>query len=249
MNRIFSHFSTKKKYYLGTIFGIIFITTLLYNVPTWVLGNVINHYSAQKIKVYNQSGTFWNGSGLLVVVDKQTSKTSPLIVINWKVTLGLTRFVDLKFFIGNNEIANAYIDETGANLDNLNLSLSLSQVTQLSSIIKDLGLSGNLNLKTKHLNLGKGFSGIFDINLVDVSSSLSPVNPLGSYKVNFNVASGDINVQSDNFSTLLLNGQGNINYGLTLNAKVAPDKKEKMIQFITVMGVPKSNGTYDMKIF
>ena len=248
MNSITRHFINNKKYYISFLFTIIFLVTLIRNVPTWILGNAISHYSAEKVKLYNQTGTFWKGSGLLVANDPHTSHSAPLLLIDWKIKLGLKKFIDINFTIGDSPIAEAYIDSKGANLDNLNLSLSLSQVSQLSGVIKDLGLSGNMHLATNHLLIGKTFTGNFNIDFTDISSSLSPVNPLGNYQIGLDAATGGIIVHTNGNSTLILDGSGNIN-SLTLNAKITPDKKDKMKQFVTVMGIPKPDGSYEMKLF
>lgn len=248
MNSITRHFVNKKKYYIGCLFILVFIVTLIRNVPTWVLGNAISHYSSEKVKLYNQTGTFWNGSGLLVANDPHTTHSAPLLLIDWKIKLGLKKFIAINFNIGDTQIAEVYLNSKGINLDNLNLSLSLSQVSQLSGVIKDLGLSGNMHLTASHLAIGKIFTGNFNIDFTDISSSLSPVNPLGNYQIDLDAATGNITVHTNGDSTLILNGSGNMN-SLTLNAKIAPSKTEKMQQFITVMGIPKPDGSYEMKIF
>lgn len=237
-----------RKYILGSLFVIVFLISLINNIPTWILGSAINKYSEGRLSLYDQQGTFWHGSGLLVASEPKLQQSAPLLLIDWHIRMGFSKFVDIKFTIGNTQIADIYLNKTGLNLDKLNLSLSISQVSQLSSIVKDLSLSGNINIATDHLSLGKKTNGLFHLTLSNVSSSLSPVNPLGTYKVEFNASSGAIEVSSSGGSALILNGTGNVN-GLSLSAKIDESKKEQLIQFITIMGAPKANGSYELKIF
>ncbi len=244
---IYNFFANNKKRFTIIVFVIIFFFTLFKDIPTVILANAINTYSQKKLKLYDTSGTFWNGSGLLVAVDTRTNQSAPLILLNWDIKLGITKFIDIKFTVGNNQIADIYLNKNGLNLSKLNLSLSISQVTELFGLIKNLGLSGNVNISTEEMLLSKKSDGIFSINLTAVSSSISPVNPLGDYTVLYNADKTSIEVTSSSSSTLLLSGNGTSS-SLTLKAKVADDKKEKMLQFITVMGMPQPDGSYNLKI-
>jgi hypothetical protein len=243
------HFLNQNKpYVIASLFILVFVISLINNMPTWILGKVVEHYSQGKLKLYNQNGNFWHGSGLLVATDTKLQQSAPLLLVDWNINLGLTKFIDVKFTTGNNPIAEVYLNKAGVNLDKVNLSLSISQVSQLSSIVQTLGLSGNISLITDHIILGKTTSGIFDILLSNVSSSISPVNPLGSYKIQLNASNSSLNVASVGSSLLMLKGNGNLN-SLSLDARIDPAKKEQMAQFITVMGIPKADGSYELKIF
>ena len=237
-----------RKVLIAILFFLIFFITLFNTIPTWVLGSLLNKYSAEKLKLYDTHGTFWDGSGLLVATDPKSKSSAPLILLNWKIKLGMKKFVDMQFFVGDNKLANIYLDKKGLNLNNLNMSLSIGQVTELFGLIKNLGLSGNVNVSTDQMLLGKKNQGTFNIKLTAVSSSISPVNPLGDYNVIFNADNGSIKVSSSDSSSLILNGEGTVSE-LTLKGKVAPDKKDKLLQFITVIGLPQPDGTYAMKIF
>ncbi len=238
-----------KRYIIVSAFLLVFIFSLAANLPAWVLGNVVEKYSQGKLKIYNQTGTFWTGSGLFVAIDNNGKQSAPLLMINWKIRLGINKFVDAKFTIDNNQIAEVYLAKNGLNLDNLNLSLSISQVSHLVNVITSFGLSGNLNLSCRHMMLSsKNSSGTFNINLDNVSSNMSPVNPLGSYQISFDAENGGLNVSSNPNSALQLNGSGSIR-GLNLKGSIDKTKSEKMLQFISVLGMPGADGTYNIKVF
>jgi hypothetical protein len=77
---------------------------------------------------------------------------------------------------------------------------------------------------------------------------MSPVNPIGSYNVNFDLSSMGITISSNPDSVIDVSGSGNIK-NLVLNSKVQPDKKEKLLQFMTMTGIPQADGSYQMKAF
>ena len=237
----------KKKYLTATLFFVIFAATMVYNIPSWALSSVIQKYSQGRLKFYDTEGTFWNGSGLLVALGTKQS-SAPLLLMDWKIKLGLTKYIDIEFNVGNKRIAELYVNSQGANLDKLNVSLSITQVEQLYDIIKDMSVSGNLNVSADHILIAKKMSGQFKVNLDNISSGISRLNPLGSYVINLNAANGDIDVSTNHGAVLILNGSGSIS-GLTLNARINEENRADMLQFITLMGIPKPDGSYQLKIF
>lgn len=238
----------KKLIYIST-FLLVFSVTMVHNIPCWILANLVEKYSEKHLKLYDTQGTFWSGSGLLVAMDtKKQSHSSPLLYLDWHLSMGFKRFIDIKFTVGAKQIAEIYLNKDGVNVDNVDISLSISQVSQLLDLIHDLGVSGNLNVKTKHLLLAKKIDGDFKVRLDDVSSTISRVNPLGSYNVTISPGSGDIRIDADSNSVLQLSGDGSFN-GLSLKARVREDKKEDMLQFMTAMGIPMPDGSYQLKIF
>lgn len=237
-----------RKIFISTTFIIIFLMAMIINIPTWVLGSVLSKYSQGRLHLYDTQGTFWNGSGLLVAVDQKTQHSAPLILLNWKAKLGLSELLEVKFFVGNTQLVKIYLNQQGVYLESLNISLSIGQLTEIFGLIKNLGLSGNIKVSTSQIHLGTKNEGVFDIKFTAISSGISPVNPLGDYDISFNTGSGAIGVNSSSDSALMLTGSGTINE-LILNGKVASTKREKLLQFITVMGLPQPDGSYNLKIF
>ena len=247
MNRV----SVKRKKFLISIaFGFVFIFTLIANIPSWMLGDIVQNYSGKRLRLYDTGGTFWKGNGLLVAVDaKKQLHASPLLHINWDLKLGFSKFIDIQFTVDEHKIADIYLNKTGVNMDKLDLSLSVTQLSELVDIAKDLGVSGNINLSANHIHLGKKVDGVFNIKLDNISSTISKVNPLGSYVVQLTPATGKINVNTPSSQdVLMLNGDGDTS-SLTLKARVNESHKEEMLQFITAMGIPQPDGSYNLKIF
>lgn len=241
-------FIAKNRYLISILFSIMFLFTLVYNIPSWVLSNVVQNYSQGRLKLYDTQGTFWKGSGLLVAIGSKLDTSAPLLLINWQIKLGIPKFVDIQFTVDKKQVADLYINKHGANLDKLNLSLSITQVEQLFDIAKSMSLSGNINLSADHIQVGKKIVGNILVSLDNLSSGISKVNPLGSYVVQLTTDTGDINVHSSPNSVLNLSGNGTVN-SLSLNVQINPANKEDMLQFVTLMGAPKPDGSYQLKIF
>ncbi len=237
-----------KRYIIGTLFGLVFTISMVNNTPSWIVNSIINKYSEGRFKFYDTTGTFWNGSGLLVATSaKQAS--APILLLNWNIKLGFSKFIDINFNVGNKHAAEFYINKKGVSLDNLDLSISITQVEKLFDIIKAMGISGNVNLAANHVQIGKKLEGKVTFTLDNISSGISRVNPLGSYTIGLTLDNNAIDVSTkDSRSVLKLSGTGSLST-LILEASIRDDSKEDMMQFITVMGVPKPNGAYQLKIF
>ncbi len=223
--------------------------TTIKNIPTTVLAILVHKYSQHKIAIYNNSGTFWHGNGLIVVLDERSKVLAPLLLVNWDIKFGYKKFIDIIFKVGDKQIMDVYLDKNGLNLTKLNVSLSISQVSEIFGLIKNMGLSGDLLIKSNQIKLVKNkIIGVFEINLNSLSSAISPVNPLGNYSILMNLETNNIKVSTNEDSVLKIDGDGNFN-SLILNSVLQDSKKEKMLQFMTMMGIPQPNGSYQLKIF
>lgn len=243
-NKILTIFRT---YLIKPLFIIIFLITLIINIPAWVLNSQIIKYSKGVLTLDNVDGTFWNGSGLLVATSHK-GNSAPLKHITWNINLGISKYVDIKFYDGDHTLAEAYIDNNGINVDKLDVNLSIIQVSQLIDVTQALELSGNFHIMAEHLNINKHYNGLISIDIKNISSGLSPINPLGSYALTFDLSNNVIAVTTMAGAVLKLIGSGSFN-NLVLNASINPSNINEMRTFITIMGMPNADGSYNLKIF
>ena len=231
-----------------SVFTAGFIYSVVVNIPAWMVGTFVSKYSQQRLDTANERGTFWHGQALLIAQDLDSHSAVPLIMVSWQIKLGLTKFITLSFSAANKAIATAELTKSGLQVTNLDLALSLDQVAPLLGNLNSLGLSGNVHLAAAKILLAKKNQGIINIQLEDVGSGIAPVNPLGSYQIAFDLAGQSLTVSSDSGSVLDVSGEGNLT-SLVLKSRVVEDKKEKLLQFMTMMGIPQADGSYNMKVF
>lgn len=231
--------------FAATIFT---VGLLVYKLPAWFLGVLTSKYTDNRLVTSEETGTFWNGSALLVASDKDNKKNIPLSRIDWKVALGLKQFIVLNVKNSGSQLAKISLQKDGVHVDNLNMTLSMEQLIGFATNLSTLGLFGDVNLTGNEIILSKINKGQINVNLNSVGSAMSPLNPLGSYIVAFNLTSNQLNVQSTGDSILDVSGSGNTK-SLSLTATIKPDSQEQMLQFMTMMGVPQGNGSYLLKVF
>ncbi len=227
---------------------IIFCGLIIWQIPAWVVGSIASKYSANRVSTAYETGTFWNGSAMLLASDSNGKSVVPITKINWTIKLGLTKFVEITFTSSEQPIAIIDLTKSGLVVNTVNLDMSMDQITPFLGNLGTLGLSGTVHVTADDLHLGKANSGVINVSLQDVGSGISPLNPIGSYSLRFDLSSSSINVVNSGDSIISVNGSGNMS-GLVLNSTIQPDKKEQMLQFMTMMGIPQPDGSYKMKVF
>ncbi len=225
-----------------------FVGGLIMYMPAWLVGSLADKYSEHRVSTSNEKGTFWNGGAMLMASDSDGKNLVQVTRINWKVKLGFSKFIDINFTSSDRTIANVSLTGKGLQVSNVNLNLSMDQLEPFLGNLSSMGLSGNVHVNASSLSLGKANTGTINVKLEDVGSSISPVNPVGSYDVQLNLANSGIDVVSSPDSVISVKANGTMK-GLTLNSTVQADKKEKLLQFMTMMGLPQPDGSYQMKVF
>lgn len=231
------------------LLSVSFIGGLIVYMPAWIVGSLADKYSDHRISTSNEQGTFWNGGAMLMASDSSGKNLVQVTRIKWKVKLGFSKFIDINFTSSDKTIANISLSNKGLQVGNVNLNLSMDQLEPFLGNLSSMGLSGNVHVDAANLSLSnKSNSGIVHVKLEDVGSSISPVNPIGSYTVQLDLANSGIDVSSTPDSVINVKANGNMK-SLTLNSTVQADKKDKLLQFMTMMGLPQPDGSYQMKVF
>lgn len=240
-----------KKFKLSIIifFSLIAVSGLfIYKLPAWFLGVLTSKYTENRLITREEYGSFWDGSALLVASDKDNKRNVPLRRIDWKVQLGLKNFVTLNVKSSASPLANITLQKDGLHVDNVNMSITMEQLIAFASNFATLGLFGDVNVSGSGIVLSSTNKGQIKVSLDSVGSAMSPLNPIGNYAVNFDIATTKIDVSSNSDSIVDVSGSGSLN-GLSLNATVKPDSIDQMLQFMTMMGIPQGNGSYLLKVF
>lgn len=239
--------SKARKILIYSAVATVFVISLIVNTPAWVMGSMLGHYSGNRVSTINEQGSFWNGTALLQANDKVGKKVVPIIMIGWQIKFGFKKFVTVNLTASNQTIAAVSLTKNGIAVNNVNLALSLDQLTPFMGNLNTLNLSGSVRLSADNLLIGKKMQGSVNLTLNNVGSGISPINPIGSYQVSVDLASQALDVSTtDANSVISVTGSGSTN-SLTLNSKVQPDKKEQLLQFMTMMGIPQADGSYQLK--
>jgi general secretion pathway protein N len=207
--------------------------------------------TAGRMGLAETRGTVWSGNGRLVLIDVSDRSDSRRTVagvaipgrVDWKIRL-------LPLFLGIVD-ANIQLDgmakpvQLSGGLNEMRISageLSLPAVDlgRLGSPWNTIKPAGALAVQWGGLTLQRGsFDGRASIELREMASALTPVNPLGSYRIGVvgqgNSAKLDISTIN---GPLLLEGDGtwNSRQGVRFSALASAEEKER-VRLQTLLGL------------
>jgi general secretion pathway protein N len=211
------------------------------------------YMSQGRVALAEANGTLWQGSGRLVLVDVvaqrdanqqsrgaeiQRSSLNGVAVpgrVAWRLNpwpLLLGR-VDLALRLdGMSRDITVRGNAREVAVSEGNLSLPAVDLSRLGSPWSTLRPSGALALKWDALNFrNNGFDGKAQIELREASAAISPINPVGSYRVDLSGQGNDTGVTLSTLQgPLRLTGTGSFNArnGLRMNAEAIADEGERL---------------------
>jgi general secretion pathway protein N len=215
----------------------------------WGFGYV----SQGRVALAEAEGTLWQGSGRLVLVDvaaqRDASQQSRGAEIQRSSLNGVAvpgrvswRLNPWPLFLGQMDLAlrldgmdrDISIRGSGREVavSEGKLSLPAVDLSRLGSPWSTLRPSGALALKWDALNFrNNGFDGKAQIELREASAAISPINPVGSYRVDLSGQGSDTGVVLSTLQgPLRLTGTGRFNArtGLSMNAEAIADESERL---------------------
>ncbi|UCE32576.1 MAG: type II secretion system protein N [Burkholderiales bacterium] len=171
------------------------LAVLLLPPAAWLDG-ALERASYGRIRLAQTEGTLWRGSARLVLIDPAASPDPPVLGgmalpgrLHWSVDLGpvLEGAVGLALRLDGMErplrirLAPGSLAGSGGTLDLPSLPLE-----RLGSPWNTIQPAGRVSIRWSEFTLEPdGFSGRVTAVIREVTSSLSPVRPLGAYQVEF----------------------------------------------------------------
>lgn len=237
----------------GSLLGLL-VATVLFAPAAW-LGTALSLISQGRVVLNEPSGTVWNGSGQLVLSGGAGSRDATTLPgrIHWRLKPTPT----LKFRI--------LIDTDCCTVQNINVLLiprisgfsaevQPSQSTWPATLLTGLGapfntidLQATLKLNTQvltleWLNKQLKLEGKAALDVIDASTRLSTLRPVGSYRLNFQGSQGaaapSVNLETLSGS-LLLSGSGQLTgnrWRFNGEASAAPGFEAALSNFLDILG-------------
>jgi general secretion pathway protein N len=237
----------------GSLLGLL-VATMLFAPAAW-LGKALALGSQGRVVLNEPSGTVWNGSGQLVLSGGAGSRDATTLPgrIHWRLkptpTLKLRVLLDADCC--TTESINLLI------MPRLNGAIALVQPSQSSwpaTLLTGLGapfntldLQATLKLNTQvltveWLNQQLKLEGKAALDVIDASTRLSTLRPVGSYRLNFQGSNGaaapNLNLETLSGS-LLLSGSGQLTgnrWRFNGEASAAPGFEAALSNFLDILG-------------
>lgn len=234
-----------KSWALGTVFAVlaVAITCASFAPAAW-LGQFVERNS--RLRLVYPSGTLWNGSAILGISDGRVTRVLPGRVawrVQWKELMRGRMGLAIQHGSANESIRVSY--------DGRIIQLGAGRVSWPAAMLEILGApfntvspGGLLQIRWGDSQVsGDGFDGSVQVDWSNAQSALSPVVPLGDFRVVVTAQAGQGELRLTTLSgPLLLEGQGrmlagNIEFSGTADAD--PEMRPSLNGLIGVLG-PRS---------
>jgi general secretion pathway protein N len=238
---------------LGSLLGL--LTATAFFAPAAWLGSAIALGSQGRVVLNEPSGTVWNGSGQLVLSGGVGSRDATTLPgrIHWR--LKPTTSLDLRLLVDADCCTSQSVNMlVSPHLNGLTAVVQPSQSTWPATLLTGLGapfntldLQATLKLNTQvltleWLNKELKLEGKAALDVLDASTRLSTLRPVGSYRLNFQGSQGatapSLNLETLNGS-LLLSGTGQLTgnrWRFNGEASAAPGFEAALSNFLDILG-------------
>ena len=238
---------------LGSLLGLV-VATVLFAPSAW-LGTAVALSSQGRVVLNEASGTVWNGSGQLVLSGGAGSRDATTLPgrIHWRLKPTLT--LDLKLLVDADCCTAQSVEIlVSPRMDGLTAVVQPSQSNWPATLLTGLGapfntidLQATLKLNTQvltleWLNKQLKLEGKAALDVIDASTRLSTLRPVGSYRLNFQGSQGaaapSLNLETLSGS-LLLSGSGQLTgnrWRFSGEASAAPGFEAALSNFLDILG-------------
>jgi len=218
------------------------VVALAAGAPAAFADRALERATDGRVRLAETDGTIWRGSGRLVLVDQGANEGARRSLagvtipgrIDWNVRALplLLGQVDAAIRIeGMTQPVRIQGDYDEVRISGGSLALPSVELGRMGSPWNTLRPSGALSLRWENLLLKQGaLEGRAQIELRDASSAMTPVRPLGSYRVEIVGRGGQADLSIQTLAgPLRLQGSGSFNArnGLRFTAEAQPDAVER----------------------
>jgi general secretion pathway protein N len=210
--------------------------------------------TAGHVNLVDPTGSLWHGSATLMLAAGSDTSAATLLpgriewhTAFWPLFVGRVHMTMLQSDAMPTPIT---VDATrrGAMLSQGAIAVPASLLTGLGAPFNTLDLEGNVQLAwTDWRSFEQEAFGQLTVTLVDASSRVSLVKPLGSYRV---VIQAEGDRSTVDLSTLkgplMLNGHGTVSAGATMfngTASAAPEARDNLAGLLNLLGRPSGPDT------
>lgn len=228
---------------LFLVVATIAFTIVVFAPSTW-LGDWVAKNS--RLRLVYPNGTVWNGTAMLAVSDGKLARLIPGQIswrFQWKVLATGSFALELRHAAVDDAIRVSY-DGRGLNIDAGSALLPAGLLSVIGAPFNTISPGGMLRLRWKQLRFAsEGFDGELSIDWRAAQSALSPISPLGDFRMTARANRGQGALQLTTLSgPLLLEGSGSMEAGrirFSGTAAAAPDMRAGLNGLIGVLG-PRS---------
>ncbi len=243
--------SLRRRVSLALLFAGVFFISLLALAPSSLIGHMLERASGGQLMLARTQGSLWQGSGILLF--KHTGGVRSLGAYRWKMQPWQAA---MQLQAGAYEPMTLRLRPLLARLDvdHLRLDLPAALLEVAAPQLHPYRLQGALQAKADHLQLdARGMLGQVTIDWLHAASGLSPIAPLGDYRI---VLTGDGQKLEASLSTqsgkLRLQARGHLDPAkgaqISGTAQAAAGAEDELNELLHYIGPETQPGIYTLAL-
>ncbi len=226
------------------------LLTLAALFPIAYLVPVIEAQTQGRITLGEAQGTLWNGSAFIGSAASRDEAITPLLPgrFNWRIS-PLILFGRVDADLMNSESLAQPIHLSGTwqeiSLSSAAINLPAERLASLGAPLNTLQPSGEMRLSWQNLRISllqgeAQLSGVMNLAMQNIASRLSPIDPLGTYNLDFiwHGTRADVALSSTQ-GPLLLAGKGDLDNGrlhFSGTARAAAGHESELANLLNLLG-------------
>lgn len=242
---------------LSATFAIL-LTVLVFLPAAW-MSVLLERQTGGRFSLGDAQGTLWQGSAFLGGAPGADAAVTPLLPgrFAWRLSpLVVLGTVDAE--LSNPAALSAPVKITGGwtawTISAAAISLPAERLTALGAPLNTLQPSGRMMLDWQQLQIARqgqqvAMTGTMRLTLDDIASRLSPIKPLGAYRMTLEWRGQQAQLQlSSLHGPLLLSGAGRLDRGrmqFSGRAEAAPGQEQRLANLLNLLGQRRTEGGKD----
>jgi general secretion pathway protein N len=233
------------------------VLTVLAFLPAAWMAPLIEQQTGGRFTLGDAQGSIWRGSGFVGAAPGGSDPVTPLLPgrFSWHLSPAvLAGVVDAT--LENPQALTQPVQITGSwshwQISPAALLLPAQRLTALGAPLNTIVPSGQMRLSWSVLQLARqaqvvDLTGVTTLDLSDIGSRLSPIRPLGAYRLTLDWRGQQAQLQLTSLhGPLLLSGSGSIDSGrlqFSGRAQAEPGAEERLANLLNLLGQPRQEGS------
>ncbi|WP_395822450.1 type II secretion system protein N [Collimonas sp.] len=226
------------------------LVTVLAFLPAAWLAPLLESQTQGRITLGDAQGSLWRGSAFVGAAPSGREAVTALLPgrFSWRLSpLVLVGRLDAS--LENAQVLSQPVTVRGSwsawSISPASLALPAERLAALGAPLNTLQPSGKMSLSWQQIELvrsggGIDMNGLMTLEMLSMASRLSPVKPLGSYRLHLDWRERDAGLMLETLSgAMLLDGSGNLRNGhlqFSGTAQAAAGQEEKLATLLSLLG-------------
>lgn len=241
------------------LLGLVYLLALLAMAPAQIFTQLMAAQSDNRVYFSEVKGTIWKGRAhiQLPINNSLTAVDAGEIVWQMHPLPMLAGQISLTMALNGSTPFQLTLSPSHLHLEHVALTLPGKLLQQLIPKLQALELGGNITINAENMSIFESeVRGKLNIDWSEVSSPISPINPLGNYHLSLSGSgtSVNINLHTATGSALIMEGSGiaGIRQGLHFegSARAHAAQKQHLEPILRLIGneLQAGSGSYKIKI-